>query len=71
MSNSYPTNEVLPLSRAARALAVPAGWLRGEVEAGRLPGVIAGKAILIHLPTVEKLLAERAKRVAEGGGDHE
>ena len=61
MENSpYPT-EPLPLNKAARCLCVPARWLRDEVEAGRLPGLKAGHAVLIHAPTVARLLAERAK----------
>lgn len=60
MSNNYP-NEPVPLNLAARCLRVPARWLRDEVEAGRLPGLIADKAILLHVPTVARMLAERAK----------
>ena len=60
-------DEPLPLSVAARALRVPVRWLRDEVEAGRLPGLRAGRAILIHLPTVTERLAERAK-TGEGVG---
>lgn len=51
----------IPLPRAARCLGVPTEWLREEVEAGRLPGLRAGKVTLIHAPTVSDLLAQRAK----------
>ena len=63
MRNEHPLPDVpLPLNRAARCLSVPPTWLRSEVEAGRLPGLQAGKAILIHVPTVAALLKERAQK---------
>ncbi len=55
-------DETLPLSPAAKSLRVPVGWLRAEVEAGRLPALIAGRSILIHVPTVAELLKARAKQ---------
>lgn len=61
MDNTQHPTEPLPLNKAARYLFVPARWLRDEVEAGRLPGLQAGHAILVHVPTVAQLLAERAK----------
>ena len=51
----------MPLNKAARMLRVPAGWMRDEVEAGRLPALRAGRAILLHVPTISRLLAERAR----------
>lgn len=63
---TFPTDP-LPLNKAARCLRVPAGWMRAEVEAGRLPALRAGRAILIHVPTVARLLAERAQQVAGEG----
>lgn len=69
-SKPHPS-EPLPLNQAARCLRVPAQWLRDEVEAGKLPGLKAGRAILIHVPTVAAALTERAKaehiNKAEGG----
>lgn len=59
-SKQHPTDP-LPLNLAARCLRVPAGWLRDEVEAGRVPALIAGRSILVHVPTVAALLADRAK----------
>jgi len=58
-----------PLNVAARCLRVPARWLRDEIEAGRLPALRAGRAILIHVPTVAASLAERAKAERAEGGD--
>ena len=66
--NPYPT-EPVPLNVAARCLRVPAGWLRDEIEAGRLPALIAGRAVLVHVPTVMRMLAERAKGGIGEGGD--
>ena len=51
----------IPLKLAARRLGVPLAWLRDEIESGRLPGLKAGRAILVHVPTVAKQLTERAK----------
>ena len=66
MENKPYPDEPLPLNRAARLLRVPAKWLRAEADAGRVPHLRAGRAILIHVPTVAKLLGERAQR--NGGG---
>lgn len=67
-SKPFPTIP-LPINEAARYLRVPARWLREEVECGRLPGLKAGRAILIHVPTVSALLAERAKADKEAAND--
>lgn len=58
---TYPPHP-LPLNLAARCLHVPASWLRVEIEAGRVPALIAGRSVLVHIPTVAAMLAERAKR---------
>ena len=42
--HNYPT-EAIPLSLAARCLCVEARWLRDEVEAGRVPALIAKRSI--------------------------
>lgn len=57
-------DETVPVNEAARYFRVPVAWLREEVETGRLPGLRAGRATLVHIPTVAEKLAERAK-----GGD--
>lgn len=62
-------SDPLPLNLAARCLRVPARWLRDEIEAGRIPALIAGRSVLVHVPTVAALLAERAK--GESGVDRE
>jgi len=54
-------SDPLPLNLAARCLRVPARWLRDEIEAGRIPALIAGRSVLVHVPTAAALLAERAK----------
>ena len=61
MSESDYPSEPTPLNRAARLLRVPARWLREEIEAGRIPALVAGRATLVHVPTVAAILAERAK----------
>lgn len=67
-NRQYPT-EPVPLNMAARCLRVPARWLRDEIKAGRLPALIAGTVILVHVPTVLTLLAERAKGSGPNGGE--
>lgn len=54
-------SDPLPLNLAARCLRVPARWLRDEIDAGRIPALIAGRSVLVHVPTVAALLADRAK----------
>ena len=54
-------DEPIPVAVAARILRVPSRWLRTEIETGRLPGLQADRAILVHVETVRKLLAERAR----------
>lgn len=60
VTKQLPTDP-LPLNLAARFLRVPAGWLRNEIEAGRIPALIAGRSMLVHVPTVVALLTQRAK----------
>lgn len=56
---------VLTTAATARRLRVTSQWLTGEAESGRLPGVKTDKGWLFHLPTVLRLLEERA---AHGDG---
>jgi DNA-binding transcriptional MerR regulator len=57
----------LKLSEMARHLGVSVRWLRGEAERGALPHVKADTGLLFDRATVERLLAERARR--EGVAD--
>jgi hypothetical protein len=59
---STTATTLLPLGLTARALAVPATWLRAEADAGRLPCLRAGKAYLFDVGLVERLLLERARQ---------
>ena len=61
MESTTFNRDPVPVNQAARALRVPVRWLRGEVEGGRLPGLRAGNVILVDLPTVKAMLAERAR----------
>ena len=54
------TRTLFQIGAAARLLDVPQTWLRAEALAGRIPCLKAGGRILVHLPTVEQLLVERA-----------
>jgi hypothetical protein len=54
--------KLLPLCAMARRLYVSNKWLRSEAEAGRIPHLKAGKAILFNPDVVEQLLIERASK---------
>jgi hypothetical protein len=60
-SRKYPDDPVA-LNVAARYLGVPSKWLRTEVEAKRIPALVADSRVLVHVPTAAALIAERAKR---------
>jgi hypothetical protein len=64
MSTTSPTPvpALLPLGQVARLLHLPSAWLRAEAEAGRLPCLRAGKAILMELETIEAILIERSRQ---------
>ena len=61
MQLPHQSKEAVPLRIAARSLRVPAHWLRQEIEAGRLPALSAGKVVLVHVPTVRRMLDHRAR----------
>ena len=67
MENKQDPPNALPINVAARCLRVPAHWLRAEIDSGRIPALIAGRSVLLHVPTVAALLAERAKGEAGVG----
>jgi hypothetical protein len=52
--------KLLPLSATARVLHVPPKWLREQAEKGLIPSLDAAGSLLFHLPTVERMLEERA-----------
>ncbi len=57
--------KLLPAGPMARRLRVPVRWLKAEAEAGRLPHVQAERVLLFDPEAVEKVLAERARRLVE------
>jgi hypothetical protein len=59
--------KLLPLCAMARRLYVSNKWLRNEAEAGRIPHLKAGKALLFNPDVVERLLVKRASK----GGQNE
>jgi len=63
----YEIEEPVQLSIAAGYLRVPVGWLREEIDAGRIPALKAGRVYIVHVPTAARIIAERAK-IAKGGG---
>ena len=67
------TKKPLYLGAMARQLRVPATWLRAEAEAGRIPHLRAGSALLFDPEVVERIVLDRlresptpAKGVARG-----
>lgn len=60
MTTEHP--RALPIAHVARALRVPVAWLRAEAEAGRIPYLRAGRAMLCDLATVQRILWERARQ---------
>jgi len=68
---ALPHEQIQPLRVAARRLNVPSTWLRTEAEAGRIPCLVAGRRILVHIPTVERILVDRATGEPGGGGERE
>jgi hypothetical protein len=59
-------SRLLPVGPMARLLRVPVKWLRQEAEAGRVPCLKAGKALLFDPDTVEHVLLERARATEQG-----
>jgi len=49
----------IPVQELARALRLPAAWLRREADAGRLPCIRAGKRRMFDIEAVVKALADR------------
>lgn len=60
--------KLVRLGVMARRLHVPVKWLRAEADAGRIPHLKAGRALVFEPETVERIIAERAQRegVARG-----
>jgi hypothetical protein len=52
--------ELLTLHQLAARLRLSRDWLRAEALADRLPCLRAGRKLLFNLPTVHRILAERA-----------
>lgn len=58
-------SKLLPIGPTARRFRVPSKWLREEANAGRVPCLHAGKAILFDPDAVEIVLLERARQSAQ------
>jgi hypothetical protein len=52
----------IPAGLLSRILHVPVAWLRAEADAGRIPHLRAGTALLFDLETVKRILTERARQ---------
>jgi hypothetical protein len=57
-------SKLLPIGPTARRFRIPVKWLRSEAEAGRVPSLKAGRAILFDPEAVEAVLLERARHSA-------
>jgi hypothetical protein len=53
-------SDLLTLHRLAAHLHLSREWLRAEALAGRLTCLRVGRKLLFSLPTIERILAERA-----------
>jgi hypothetical protein len=53
-------SDLITLHQLAVRLRLPREWLRAEALAGRLPCLRVRRKLLFSLPTVERILAERA-----------
>lgn len=62
-----PPKRPVTLTRAARWLGLRADWLRGEAEAGRLPGLRAGPTWLFDLAALERALLQRVREESKWG----
>jgi len=51
----------LYLGAMARRLRVPATWLRAEADAGRIPHLRAGSALLFDPEVVERIVFDRLR----------
>lgn len=51
----------LHLGAMARRLRVPATWLRAEADAGRIPHLRAGSALLFDPEVVERIVLDRLR----------
>ncbi|MFH1110710.1 MAG: hypothetical protein V1790_16155 [Planctomycetota bacterium] len=65
---TQPQPLLLPLGPTARRFRVPSRWLREEAEAGRVPCLKAGRALLFNTEVVASVLLERAA-AEKGVGD--
>jgi len=61
MAAMKTNTQLAPLGPAARLLRVPAKWLRGEAEAGRIPHLKADGAFLFDVALVQRILLRRAR----------
>jgi len=59
--------KLLTVGQMARRLRVPVKWLREEAEAGRVPHLKAGRAILFDPEATEAALVKRAKQGGVNG----
>jgi hypothetical protein len=63
----------LYLGAMARRLRIPATWLRAEAEAGRIPHLRAGSALLFDPEVVERIVFDRMRESptpTKGGTPH-
>lgn len=56
-----PSERPLKLAEMARLLGVSVAWLRAEAEAGRIPHLRAGSALLFDPEVVERIVFDRLR----------
>jgi hypothetical protein len=54
------SKKILKLGHVARMFGVPVGWLKEQVEMGKIPAVQAGRVYLVKPKIVEAFLLQQA-----------
>ena len=68
MLDKTQEHDLVDIRCLARRLRLPATWLRGEAEAGRIPSLLIGRKRRFSLNAVADVLARRAaetERIAD------
>jgi hypothetical protein len=58
--------KLTPSEEAERELELPRGWLRVQAAACLIPHLRADNRVLVHVPTIRRLLLDRACQTPRG-----
>jgi len=62
------TKKFVTVDRLAAYIGLPVAWLKREAKQGHIPSIKAGKGLMFHVESVERVLCERAKSGTDGTG---